>query len=190
MIEHFPWVGPLYNVEGIGGQRLGIMGYSAWTDDDHADFTVESISNVISGKWPKVQFFNSIPKYFGMGKEDFYNRVVFFEFVPCSIGGGGERYAVATPDQAAAGRGRVLRIVREQSLDKLLVFSAKAWSALPPGDLNADQKMRLGDTNFEVREYQLAHRHLTAIGLRHTQYAPGKIMRYAVEQALALPIQK
>jgi hypothetical protein len=187
MIEHSPWVGPLYDAEGLQGQRIGIMGYSAWTDNDHGGYTIESVANVVSGAWPKVQFFNAIPNYFNWERADFYNRTVFFEFVPCSIGGGDDRYATATPEQAAAGRARVLRIAEEHAMDKLFVFSAKAWAAVAgiPG-LSVEARGRLGDTRFQFARCKVAERELTVVGLRHPQYAPAIIMRAAINQAMAL----
>ncbi|MCR6661486.1 MAG: hypothetical protein NVV72_20000 [Asticcacaulis sp.] len=187
MIEHMPWVGPLYDSEGLKGQRLGIMGYSAWTPEDHAGYTIESIANVVSGAWPKVQFFNAIPNYFDWDRADFYNRVTFFEFVPCAIGGGDQRYAVATPEQSDAGRKRVLSIAEAHKMDKLLVFSAKGWSALTgiPG-MCVEEQAPLGDTGFHFARCQVGDRMLTVIGLRHPQYAPARKMREAVNQVLAL----
>ena len=189
MIEHTPWVGPQYDSEGLKGQRLGIMGYSAWTPEDHAGYTIESVSNVVSGTWPKVQFFNAIPNYFDWDRADFYNRVAFFEFVPCAIGGGDQRYAVATPEQSAAGRKRMLSIAQAHKMDKLLVFSAKGWAALTgiPG-LGAEDRLPLGDSGFQFARCKAGGRLLTVIGLRHPQYAPARKMRDAISEALALQV--
>jgi hypothetical protein len=188
MIEHHPWVGPLYSTDGIAGQRLGIVGYSAWTPDDHEDYTVISVTNVVSGAWPNVQFFNAIAGYFQMEVADFYNRVLLFEFVPCAVGGKEKTYAVATPAQAEAGRERLLRLSREYAVDKLLVFSKKAWASMPPTEESSVGKLpRLGETNFDYGHYQIGDHRVTAVGLRHPQYAPRKTMRAAVESVLALP---
>jgi hypothetical protein len=191
MIEHEPWVGPLFESNGISGQRLGVVGYSCWIDDDHPRYTIESVENVISGTWPNVHFFNAIPSYFGMNRAEFYNRVVMFEFVPCSIGGGQDRYASATAEQAEAGRERTLRIAKERAIDKLLFFSGKAWNSMPPTiERAAGNRLRLGETRFECGHFPIGERHVSAIGLRHPQYAPKALMVSAVEQAMALPLER
>ena len=190
MIEHDPWIGPLYASEGICGQRLAIVGYSCWTEDDHERFTIESVENVISGAWPNVRFFNDIASYFGMDRAAFYNRVLMFEFVPCSIGGGADRYAGATRQQAAAGCERALRIAKEYAVDKLLIFSVKAWkSMLHTIEKTEGGRTLLGDTKFEIGHYKVGGRNVAAVGLRHPQYAPREVMRSAVQQALALPVE-
>jgi len=191
MIEHDPWVDPLFDSEGIRGQRLGIVGYSCWIDDDHPRYTIESVENVISGAWSNVRFFNGVASYFGMGRAEFYNRVVMFEFVPCSIGGRQDRYARATAEQAAAGRERTLRLANEHEIDKLLFFSGKAWKSMPLGlEKSEGRRQFLGDTRFEFGHYQLGERQVTAAGLRHPQYASRALMVSAVEQILALPIDR
>ncbi len=188
MIEHKPWVGPRYSTDGVAGQRLGIVGYSAWTPDDSDDYTINSVANVVSGAWPNVQFFNAIARYFQMEVAEFYNRVLLFEFVPNAIGGKESTYAVATPVQVEAGRARLLRISREYAIDKILVFSRKAWASMPPTEESSAGRLpRLGETNFDYGHYQIGNHRVTAVGLRHPQYAPGKVMRAAVEAALALP---
>jgi hypothetical protein len=188
MIEHRPWVGDRYAIEGIDGQRIAIMGYSAWTPNDHDGYTIESVRNVISGAWRNVQFFQAIARYFEMPAADFYRCVLFFEFVPCAIGGGAQRYAVATPEHAEAGRTRALRIVKDHQVQKLLVFSAKAWSSMPPMvEALSGQLPCLPGAPFRIGTYDLDGARTVAIGLRHPQYAPKATMRAAVKSALALP---
>lgn len=188
MIEHTAWVGPRFADSGLHGQRLGILGYSAWTENDYANYTCESVLNVISGAWSNVQFFNAIPRYFDWDRADFYNRTLFFEFVPCAIGGKDARYNMATPDQVDAGRARVLRLVREHRIDKLFVFSAKAWSALAGlSEFAAEKRMRLGNTRFRYVRSEIDNQPITVIGMRHPQYAPMLQMREAVAEAMALP---
>jgi len=188
MIEHAPWVGGKFAGEGIDGQRIAILGYSAWTPDDHEQYTVESVRNVISGAWKKVGFFNAIAGYFGRPVADFYERVVLFEFVPCSVGGGDQRYAVATPEQAEVGRSRLLRIVNDHGIEKLLVFSAKALKDMPPTlEAASGSAPTLNGTKFKYGHYVRDDGNRTAVvGLRHPQYAPGGLMRRAVAEAMAL----
>jgi hypothetical protein len=182
-------VGDRYAAEGIDGQRIAIMGYSAWTPNDHDGYTIESVSNVISGAWQNVQFFQAIARYFEMPAADFYRHVVFFEFVPCAIGGGEQRYGVATPEQTDAGRKRMLRIVQEQRVQKLFVFSAKAWSIMPSMvDIVPGSPSSSPGVDRCVGTYDFDGLRTLAIKLRHPQYAPKAKMRAAVQTAIALPI--
>lgn len=187
MIEHAPWVGSRYWSDGIQGQRLGIVGYSHWTDDDHPSFTIDCMRNVISGEW-NISFFNSIAGYFGRTPADFYERVVMFEFVPCAIGGGDERYANATVEQAERGRSRMLEIAETNQIEKLLVFSAKGWRASPPTieERASEENRQLGSTGFRYGHYDVGGRRFPAVGLRHPQYAPKAIMVEAVGLAMRL----
>ncbi len=187
MIEHDPWVGPLYESEGVDGQRLGIIGYSSWVEPDRVDYTIYSIERVVAGDW-NVRFYNDIASYFRMDRAAFYNRVVMFEFVPCAIGGKDQKYDLASPEWTAAGRARTLRIAEEKGIEKLIFFSSKAWRSMPPTIERAEgRRTVLPGTKFEVGRYRLGDRHVTAIGLRHPQYAPRALMSAAIEKALALP---
>jgi hypothetical protein len=192
MIEHEPWIGEKYAREGIGGQRVGVVGYSAWVgrdSADSADFTVRSVQGVVSneGDWRRARFYTDIPRYFDrMTIEDFYPRVVFFEFVPCAIGGPDAKYNTANEEQAQVGRYRTLRLIRDHAIDKLLIFSGKANAALAPL-IRSDGDARLGDTKFRIGTIDAGSHRATAVCLRHPQYAPGKLMRSAVAYALALP---
>ena len=164
------------------------MGYSHWCDPDHEEFTIECLANVILGKW-NIAFFNAIAGYFEMSVSDFYNHVVMFEFVPCAIGGGDDRYNWATPEQSEVGGRRMLRIAEENALDKLLVFSTKGWNSAPETIEDREKrKVYLGDTRFEVGHYSIGNRLIPAVGLRHPQYARKAEMRKVVEAALAFPV--
>lgn len=187
MIEHAPWVGSRFASEGIRGQRLGIVGYSHWTDADYADFTIDCMRHVISGEW-NIAFFNSIAGYFGRTPADFYERVVMFEFVPCAIGGGDARYATATVEQAERGRSRMLQIAEAHRIEKLLIFSAKGWRASPPTieERAGEENRQLGSTAFRFGHYDVAGRRVSAVGLRHPQYAPKAKMIEAVETSMRL----
>jgi len=152
-------------------------------------FTVESIGNVVSGAWSNVRFYNDIASYFGMDRAAFYNRVVMFEFVPCAIGGEADKYRWATPAQVEVGRERILLIANTHRVDKLIFFSGKAWKSMPPTIERAQGRTNLlGDTKFEYGIYRYGDQSITAVGLRHPQYAPRAKMVSAVEQALAPPV--
>ena len=192
MIEHRPWVGDRYAGEGIDGQRTAIMGYSSYTTEnteDYDGYTIECVSKVISGVDRTMRFFNAIPGYFEMPAADFYRRVVFFEFVPRAVGGPEQKFAVATLEQAEAGRRRVLRIAQKHQIQKLLVFSAKAWSSMPPMVEAASGPLpSLPGTDFRMGTYDLDGVRAIAVGIRHPQNALKAQMRAAVQAALALPI--
>jgi hypothetical protein len=190
VIEHRPWVGDRYAVEGIDGQRIAIMGYSAYTPTDYDGYTIECVSKVVSGADRTMRFFNVIPDYFNRKAADFYARIVFFEFVPCAVGGPEQKFAVATPEQADAGRRRVLRIVQEHQVQKLLVLSAKAWSSMPlMVEAASGPLASLPGTGFRMGTYNIDGFRPIAVGLRHPQFARKAIMQAAVQAALALPTE-
>jgi hypothetical protein len=191
VIEHKPWVGPRYADEGICGQRIAIIGYSAWVEPDDADYVITSIENVVSGAWKGVRFYDDIASYFGMQVADFYERVIQFEFIPCSIGGPNDRYKTAPPELVEVGHKRALRIARDHDVDKLLFFSRKAWLSMPPTiEHSQGFKRPLGDTGFEMGHFDLGSRMVLGVGLRHTQYAKRDLMVRAVQLAMAEPVHQ
>jgi hypothetical protein len=187
VIVQDPWVGPLYRDEGIRGQRLAVVGYPSWTPHDSRPFSVDFVRNVVDGVESRAHFFNAIPGYFGMDRADFYRHVVFFEFVPCAIGGPEDRYKWATPEQVAVARDRAFAIAQDYAVEKLVFFSSKAWRSMPPTvERAAGSLTRLPKTNFEFGHYQLDRQQVIGVGLRHPQYAPSALMRRAVEEVLFL----
>jgi hypothetical protein len=188
VIEHKPWVGPRYADEGISRQRIAIIGYSAWVKPDNPNYNITSIENVISGAWT-ARFYTDIARYFGMPVPDFYERVIQFEFIPCSIGGRDDMFKTATPELVEAGRARTLRIAREHDADKLLFFSRKAWLGMRPIiERSTCSRRPLGDTGFEIGHFDLGSREIVGVGLRHTQYAKRDLMVRAVQLAMAEPV--
>ena len=187
MIEHAPWIGEQYATDGFDRQRLAIAGYSAWTADDHEGYTIESMHHVVAGRWPRARFYHDIAEAFGSRSADFYPRVMLFEFVPGSVGGADQKYAVATEAQNEHGRERLLRLTREFAPDKLVVFSSKGWRALQP--LIAAEGapiLPLGDTGFSYAELRSSAPGVKLIGLRHPQYASKQSMTQACAAALQL----
>ena len=90
-------------------------------------------------KW-SIRFFSDIAGYFGMSPEEFYPRVVFFNFIPEIIGSKAERYDWAAHEMAVHGSERALRIAETNNLDKLLLFSGKAWESFPQSLEQAEQQ--------------------------------------------------
>ena len=194
MVEHIAWVGPNY-AQGISGQKVAIAGYSHWGDEpDHNEFTLQCIANVKSGTW-NIRFFNAIQEYFRSGsRADFWDSVLFFNFVPSSVGGGEQRYADAGPEQRVAGQERVLRLLKEHRPNKLIVFSRGGWDGFPPTleEQEGMQCLPLGDGSppaFTWGRYShspVQNSKTIAVGLRHPQYASTAIMQAAVTSAMAL----
>jgi len=189
MIEQHPWIGPLFSTEGIDGQKIGIVGYSSWGPDE-ASWTETCVRAVMSGSM-KARFFTDIPRYFSKySTKEFYERVIFFEFIPGSIGGVGERYKRATAEQSAAGYERMMRVSQFHRIEKLLIFSRKAWRSMPASKEHEVQSNKMiGDIKFEFRKYKTGDYIVTAVGLKHPQYAPRSLMQSAVEAALALNVE-
>ena len=100
MVEHGPWVGGEYQLEGLNGQRIAIVGYSHWYEEggkDDADVTTDVVAKVVRGEdsYEKIRFFVEIRDYFGYGcHQDFWPRVLFFNYLSECIGTGPDRYRV------------------------------------------------------------------------------------------------
>lgn len=133
--EHRCWRGNNYRSAGINGQRVAIVGYSHYGDEDGYDdeqFTVDVLEKVISREF-NIAFFTSIRNWFGFADHsDFWHRVVFFNYIPNAIGDARHRYAFGSPEQNEHARRRFLDILARETPQKVFVLSKKALSALPP----------------------------------------------------------
>lgn len=124
---------------------------------------------------------------------DFWNRVVFFNFLPDCVGDENEKFKDGTPDQIKLGKLRVLRITRELKPHKMIVFTYKGWEAFPSTD---EETTGLGGTTplgesyppkFRWGTYCFDGQTTTAFGLRHPQGANGELMRRAVSTIMETP---
>lgn len=192
MIEHQPWIGSEYPT-GIRGQRIAIVGYSHHHpvgSEDDAGSTVDCVSRVMSREYRDLNFFNSIRNYFGSKDHKlFWPQVMFFNFVPDTIGTSDERFAYATGEQVRRGVERLHRILSEHRPHKMLVFTKKGWDAMPATrEDEAGKKapdLGPGLEQFTWGTYAAGDSVTAAFGLRHPQGAPGDLMRRAVEAALS-----
>jgi hypothetical protein len=195
MIEHKPWPGANYK-SGIDGQRIAIVGYSHHRDPsypDCADFTIDVVRRVISGKQKGDSLFATVAGYFGYeDRAAFWNSVMFFNFLPHCVGTTNQRYNHGTSAQIECGKERFLRILRKEKLDKVLVFTAKGWSDCPETQQEKAGKdcLALGPNfpSFSWGTYSADDHTVAAFGLRHPQYADGKLMRAAVQRILAMRV--
>jgi hypothetical protein len=193
MIEHTHWRGPTYCM-GVGGQKLAIVGYSHYlqrgaTDDNNC--TTQTVKDVLDGGY-SLAFFNLIAGYFGMDLE-FWNHVVFFNFLPTCIGFEDDKFREGTAEQTELGKVRALKVMNAEKPDKVLVFTQKGWHAFPKTD---EETAKLGGTTplgdsfppeFRWGTYRLSGYSVTACGLRHPQGADGQTMRQAVRTIMAMP---
>ncbi|PBN41657.1 hypothetical protein SxD43FB_20580 [Sphingobium sp. D43FB] len=133
--------------------------------------TEECLKNVISGKYDKIQFFNRVPGYFGfVDKAQFWNSVLFFNFVPSLVGSRAEWANNGTKEQNDAGRTRVQRILDQHKPQKLFVFTKKGWGQFPP--TLERQKVRPLMEPLNWHTYATASGHeVRAIGLPHPDRA-------------------
>ncbi|MEO7027304.1 MAG: hypothetical protein ABI056_07090 [Caulobacteraceae bacterium] len=193
VIEHRPWVGSDY-CHGIDGARYAIVGYSHWFgDEDHDcnDATIIDIeTRVLAGTAPK--FYTYIRNYFGfLDHRDFWQKVMFFNFIPSSIGDGNNRFARATVDQVTAARARLATLLGEHKPAKALVFSKKAWESFPPTREEATKysgKPLADFPGFTWGTYEAGDGTTAAYGLKHPQGASGPLMRRAVDYIRAQPV--
>jgi hypothetical protein len=184
MIEHHCWRPTLYT-EGIAGQRIAICGYSHYSDHrDHDELTSDIVGDVVSGA-ATYAFFTSIARAFGYDdKAAFYNRVLFFNFVPAIVGASEDKFAAASSAENERARARVRRILEENEPHKLFVFSEKAWAAFPKTDEEVGGLVA-PDTEVRSGNYTTSRGHrVIAFGLRHPQGASAIELREAVVSGL------
>ena len=128
MVDHAPWIGSHYDKSGMREQRVAIVGYShwleqVWQDTDRA--TIDCISKVVSGRLEtKTTFFDRVRNCFGYDNHnDFWPKVMFFEFLPDCVGGGNDRYKHGTPAQRERAVPRFLRLITNHQPNKVLIFT-------------------------------------------------------------------
>ena len=193
-VEHDPWVGQGYS-EGIAGQRIAVVGYSHWrdeNDDDTDNFTIFVVKRLIEED-QKISFFCRIRDDFSYGStEKFWNSVLFFNFLPNCVGTASERYDYGTREQVRRGQARFEKLLGAYAPDKVLVFTKRGWSQCPP-----TREERAGRecqpfcdvSGFTCGSYDLEGKLVSAYGLRHPERANGQQMRLGVQAALAaLPL--
>ncbi|GAN78765.1 hypothetical protein [Acidocella aminolytica] len=190
-----PWVGKRYD-EGVSGRKIAICGYSHWSNPDEdmdseaREFEVErtcrTIETVISGE-ESFSFFSRIKDYFGFEQHvDFWPRVIFFNFVPSSIGLDEERYKKASSEQEAHGRQRVIDILNEYRPNDLVIFTKKGWNAFPPTLEDATEIYPNQWQTYELSDGTLVR----VFPLRHPQFANKLEMTQAIEKIFSFSGQK
>ena len=194
-VDHKPWKGPLYDSAGINGQRIAIVGHSHHGGQDNNGYTNAAVRDVISGR-ERYRFFTSIRNCFGYNDDgDFWNRVLFFNFLPSSVGPDEDRYNRGTAKQVELARERFLRILSDQTPQKVIVFSKKAWSTLPE---TIEEALPIGKLNLleiegkgcEWGTYPINGHVIVAFGLRHPQGADSALLRKTVRQIIAVPVDR
>lgn len=195
MIEHTEWLASEYQ-QGIDGQRIAIIGYSHHDPDlenEKTNVTNTTLRAVVeqSGIAKELVFFTHIQNYFGYeATNEFWNRVLFFNFVPDLVGT--DRWASATPAQIKRGRQRFARILDEHVPNKALVFSIKGWN-----QLCVEQKKEYGPSPLQLSDDETKPVYGTYIGgggatqvyqLRHPLYAAKREMTDRVREILKQPV--
>lgn len=135
-VIHLPWIGERY-AEGLNGRRTALIGYSHWLGEDWVDtpsLTRDVVAKFVEGE--RISFFSRITSTFedaslSSSRDDLWQRVAFFNFIPSIVGGPELRYAVGTKQQAAAGRQRFLAFLDKHAPDTVIVFTTKGWRAFP-----------------------------------------------------------
>lgn len=135
-VIHLPWVGERY-AEGLNGKRNALIGYSHWLGVDWEDapsLTCDVVTKFIEGD--RIPFFSRIMSAsedagLSSNRNDLWQRIAFFNFIPSIVGASELRYAVGTKQQAAAGRQRFLAFLDKHAPDAVIVFTTKGWRAFP-----------------------------------------------------------
>jgi hypothetical protein len=186
-IEHKPFKGANYEY-GINGKKIAVVGYSFWHNGEYPDtedWGAFTLSKVMSGAW-KPRFFSTIRNSFGFGSHaEFWERVLFFNYVSTMIGNGAERFAAATDEEARAANIRFERIIDEHKPDLVLVFTKKTQlGALGLGFKPLPEPLQM----FVHAERTSGGHTARIIRLRHPQGANGAALKKAVAQTVGLPL--
>ena len=191
MTEHRPWIGNRYGA-GLGGQRVGIVGYSHWNNEGDVDdggITEYVINNIMSGDF-RISFFSSIRNYFGESDHaEFWQKVLFFNYLPTVVGTGDDRYGYGTAQQHLRGRARTLELIETYRAEKVFVFSSKGWSSLKAGFKMPGiqlQPATSAPVGAEIARWTRGQDTTAIAGLRHPQGADGHTMREAVRRVMAI----
>jgi hypothetical protein len=187
MIDHLPWIGAAYST-GINGQKIAIVGYSHWSDEsdnEGAQATRECIQNVISSDW-KIRFFTALRNYFGyVDHGAFWNKIIFFNYLPNCVGNGEQRFEHGTEEQREYAKERFKRIVGEERPQKVLVFTSRRW-AFPEVDCTSLSPSNF--PSFSYGQYHVGDHTALIFFLRHPQGAKKTLMKSAVEYILDMTI--
>lgn len=188
-LEHHPWVGASFAPD----RRICVVGYSHYTERDEPDrasLTNDVVKKVMAKDFGDSSFWRSITTYFGNGSspEDvctFWNSVLFFNFLPQAVGTA--MFATGKKDQIESAQARFLSILQEHKPKNVLVFSKKAWEALP----EMDQEGNGGELNETAMcdqwgTYTFNGSRIIAVGLRHPLFASADDMKERVTAALAV----
>lgn len=195
MVDHAPWIGSHYDKSGMREQRVAIVGYShwleqVWQDTDRA--TIDCISKVVSGRLEtKTTFFDRVRNCFGYDNHnDFWPKVMFFEFLPDCVGGGNDRYKHGTPAQRERAVPRFLRLITNHQPNKVLIFTGFNTRSryFPPMDSKPESIQQF--PMFKWGTYTVGDHKASAFFLRHPERASKENlerMRMAVKHILDLP---
>lgn len=193
-IVHNPWIGRKYQ-SGIEGQRIAIIGYSHWKgeqdiEEDNENVTKNVLKKVVKGEYSDIHFYRKIQSYFDYDSTNFWNKVLFFNFLPNYVGGAPDRGADGTTAQIEVGRSRFLEIMKKYKPHSVFVFSRKSWESMPPTLEETlgkkGEHIPGGHSNFERHHYFVGGQSIQAFALRHTQGALDAVMYPAVSAAMAL----
>ena len=181
-----PWILESIYANGVHGQKICIVGHSHHGQRGTRWVVRQHIAGQLG-----YSFFSHIQRYFGSKTADFWNRVMFFNFLPESVGSAEHRFAAGSPDEIARGAKRFLRMVAKYRPSKVLVFTTKGWRSLGPLIQSKSGKSisSLGNRfpQFSWGSYTTGNHTAMIFGLRHPQGAPRKTMEAAVKRILEMP---
>ena len=112
LIQHAPWKGSEYALSGLNGEKIAIIGYSHWGaeshEEDYPEYTNEVVKGIVTGSI-RANFFTCIRNYFGFASHsEFWPKVSFFNYLPRCIGGPDNRFAEGTPQEHEEAKHRFL----------------------------------------------------------------------------------
>ena len=138
-----PWVGPKYNA-GIGGHKVMILGESHWHDcqedencqdaesaaERHRTLTMATVEHWKDNPHSSPVS-HAVPKLFGLQKAEFWESVVFYNYLQTFAGTGAKQRPTAeqwdAPDSAVAFQ----QVLDQFEPDRILVLGKQTWQNMP-----------------------------------------------------------
>jgi hypothetical protein len=106
-------------------QRILIVGHSHHRqehEEDHEDFTVDTVEHAKEGKMQRFPFFARQPRYLNLERRQYYETVALMNFIPVALL---HRYAQPSLALLERGKQRFMRVLSEENPTHVFVLSSR-----------------------------------------------------------------
>ena len=173
-------------------QRILIVGHSHHKnehEEDHEDFTIDTVERAKAGKMQRFPFFARQPRYLDLERQLYYETVALMNFIPVALS---YRYETPSLDLLELGKRRFMRVLSEENPTHVFVLSSrlKFGQNLPAtAEELRGEKLSMLTTNygsFPMGSYHTTGGTSLCCQLRHPQAAKNVAMQEAFARMLAM----